>query len=91
MDHKTILLILFGLVLLIFLCSLIKNRPEHLILLGVRSLLSYILIQFINFVCNTAHLPVLVLANPITLTAGGLLGFPGILLLYAARLYFFTL
>lgn len=87
MTHKTILLAVFCFVLLIIFLSIIKNRPDYLVLIGIRGLLSYLLIQFIQFLCIHAQLPLLILANPISVAAGGLLGFPGIFLLYTLRLY----
>ncbi len=87
MNHKTILLSVFCLVLLVTFFHIIKNRPDYLVIVGIRGLFSYLLIQFIQLLCTRAHLPALILANPVTLSAGGLLGFPGILLLYALRLY----
>lgn len=87
MSHKTILLAVFCLVVLTLFFYIIKNKPDYLVLLGIRSLLSYVLIQFVNYLCTAAHLSVLILANPITVFLGGLLGFPGILLLYLTSLY----
>ena len=87
MSHKTILLAVFCLVVLTLFFYIIKNKPDYLVLLGIRSLLSYVLIQFVNYLCTAAHLSVLILANPITVFLGGLLGFPGILLLYITSLY----
>jgi len=91
MDHKTIFLALFLILFLASFLYIIKNRPDYLVILGIRGLLSSFLIQFINYLCTFLHLPVLVFANPVTLCAGGLLGFPGILLLYAVRLYLSSL
>lgn len=87
MNHKTLLLAVFFLVFLITLLHIIKNRPDYLVLVGIRGLLSYFMIQLIQFLCIRAHLPALILANPVTLATGGFLGFPGIFLLYALRLY----
>lgn len=87
MSHQAILLAIFLFVCLLLLFYIIKNRPDYLVLVGIRGLLSYILIQFIRVLCVSAQTPVLLFANPLTLSAGGLLGFPGILLLYAVKLY----
>ena len=87
MSHKTILLAVFCFIFLTLFFYIIKNKPDYLVLLGIRSLLSYVLIQFVNYLCTAAHLSVLILANPITVFLGGLLGFPGILLLYITSLY----
>lgn len=88
MSHKTILLIILSAASLISLCYIIKNKPDYLVLLGIRGLLSFLIIQFINYLCSAAQLSAVVLANPITLSVGGILGFPGILLLYLTKIYF---
>jgi len=88
MNHKSILLAFFCFVIFALFIYIIKNKPDYLVLLGIRSLFSYVLIQLINYLCTAAQLSVLLLANPLTLFLGGLLGFPGILLLYFTSLYF---
>lgn len=88
MNHQTILIAIFSISFLALLFYTIKNKPAYLVIIGIRSLFSYVLIQFINYVCAAAQLSVPILANPVTIVTGGLLGFPGILLLYVIQLYF---
>ena len=90
MNHQTILFSIFFATLLILFFYILKNRPDYLVLIGIRGLLSYFFIQFVRILCTWTQLPVLLFANPVTLSAGGLLGFPGILLLYAVRLYLYS-
>ena len=59
MSHKTILLAVFCFVFLTLFFYIIKNKPDYLVLLGIRSLFSYVLIQFVNYLCTVAHLSVL--------------------------------
>lgn len=88
MNQKTVFLILLALVLFCIFISIIKNKPDYLVLLGIRGLLSYILIQFLKFLCSAAHTSVLLTGNPITICVGAILGFPGILLLSLLRICF---
>ena len=90
MRHETIFIVLSCLVLFFLFFHIIKNRPDYLVLLGIRGLLSYIMIQFVNFACQTASLPIFISTNLLCLSAGSVLGFPGIRLLYAVRFYFYS-
>ena len=87
MDHKTILLIIFAAALLFAACQIIKNKPQYLVLLGIRGLLTHFFIQFLNYICTAASLSVLVLPNVFSILVGAFLGFPGILLLYLSKIY----
>lgn len=87
MSQTTIFLILLIVIAFFSLFYIIKNKPDYLVLLGIRGLISYFLIQFVNYLCAAAKLSVIILANPVTLFVGAVLGFPGVLLLYLAKLY----
>ncbi len=87
MSHQIILLTILSSAFLLAAIKLIKNRPQYLILLGIRGLLSCFFIQFINYVCSNANLSVLIAPNPLTIGVGSFLGFPGVLLLYLSSLY----
>ena len=87
MSHKIIILGIVGAALLFTLFYLIKNKPQYLVLLGIRGLLSLLFIQFINYLSGLAHLPSLIQANVLSTVCGSFLGIPGIVLLYAAKIY----
>lgn len=87
MSHKTILaLILIASITYSFL-KIIKNKPEYLLLLGIRGLFSMFFIHFINYLCTANHFITVVAANPLSIGIGALLGLPGLILLYASGIY----
>ena len=87
MTHKIIILCNVGAALLFTLFHLIKNKPQYLVLLGIRGLFSFVFIQFINYLSGLAQLPSIIQANILSTVWGSFLGIPGIILLYAAKLY----
>ncbi len=87
MNHKHIIIFFISIALIFCLIHLIKNRPQYLLLLGIRGLLCTCLIRFVNYLCTLSGLSLFILANPISIFTGALLGFPGILLLYLSKLY----
>lgn len=87
MTHQTILLVILTAALFFTFCQIIQNKPQYLVLLGIRGLFAHVFIQLIHGICQAANLSVLLLPNVLTLSVGALLGFPGILLLYFFRLY----
>lgn len=87
MSHKAILaLILIAVVTCIFVTT-IKNKPEYLLLLGIRGLFSIFFIHFINYLCTANHFITVIAANPLSIGIGALLGLPGLILLYASGIY----
>lgn len=88
MSHAALILFIVAAALVLTLASLIKNRPQYLVLLGIRGLFSFFFFRILNKICLAAGLPSMIAANPISLAVGSLLGFPGILLLYLSKLYF---
>ena len=87
MTHKIIILCIVGAALLFTLFHLIKNKPQYLVLLGIRGLFYFFFIQFINYLSGLAQLPSIIQANILSTVWGSFLGIPGIILLYAAKLY----
>lgn len=87
MKHQIIILCIIGAALLFTLFQLIKNKPQYLVLLGIRGLFSMFFIQFINYLSDLARLPSIIQPNVFSTACGSLLGIPGIILLYAAKIY----
>ncbi len=87
MTHETIILFIVFSAFLFTIAGLIKNRPQYLVLLGIRGLFSFLFFRIINKICFAAGLPSIIAANPLSIAAGSVLGFPGILLLYLSKLY----
>lgn len=87
MGHKIILALIFLGFFTFCLFKVIKNKPEYLLLLGIRGLFSLLFIQFINYLCSLNQISSVVAANPVSLATGAFLGIPGIVLLYASKIY----
>lgn len=87
MSHKIIFLLLFSIALIISFSKLIKNKPEYLVLLGIRGLFSLFFIHFINYLCAAQNFVTVIAANPFSLITGAFLGLPGLILLYALGIY----
>lgn len=87
MTHKIILFTIVAAAFFFALCQIIKNKPQYLVLLGIRGLFAHFFIQLINNICAAADLSLLILPNILSLSVGAVLGFPGILLLYLSKLY----
>lgn len=87
MTHKIIIFAIVALFLLAALFQLIKNKPQYLVLLGIRGFFSVILIHVINYLCEISKLSTLIQVNPLTVAGGAFLGMPGILLLYVSKIY----
>lgn len=87
MAQKTIFLVIFFLFSLISFSKLIKNKPEYLVLLGIRGLFSLFFIHFINYLCAAQNFVTVIAANPFSLITGAFLGLPGLILLYALGIY----
>lgn len=87
MEHQMIILSIVFACLFFALIYIIKNKPQYLVLLGIRGFLSMFFIQFINYLCETANLATIIQVNPLSLLSGAFLGIPGILLMYISKIY----
>lgn len=87
MNHQIIILCIVGIALFLTLFQLIKNKPQYLVLLGIRGLFTMLFIQFVNYLCSVISLPSIIQTNPLSIASGSILGIPGIILLYAAKIY----
>ena len=87
MSHKTILALIFIAAITYTFFKIIKNKPEYLLLLGIRGLFSIFFIHFINYLCTANQFITVIAANPLSVGIGALLGLPGLILLYASGIY----
>jgi inhibitor of the pro-sigma K processing machinery len=87
MSHKAILLLIFFCTLTFATVKIIKNKPGYLLLLGIRGLFTLFFLHFVNYLCATANLAIVIAANPVSVATGAFLGLPGIILLYASGIY----
>lgn len=88
MSHKAILALIFITAISYTFLKVIKNKPEYLLLLGIRGLFSMFFIHFINYLCTVNHFMTIIRANPVSIGIGAFLGLPGLILLYASGIYF---
>lgn len=81
-----IIVMVCGIVLLI---GFLKRKSALLINLILRTVTGLISIYFINEFLKWQNIQVMVGINPITALTSGMLGFPGVLLLYGIQFYKF--
>ena len=82
--------IIIGIVtILVILISLLKYKAKLLLCVLVRMILGGISIYFINLALGQNGISTIIAINPLTILTSGLLGFPGVFLLFAV--YFLSL
>lgn len=81
--------ILFAAAILLMIGYLYKTHRKWLITVGIRVIAGSALILLLNWVLPLTGLSLSIGVNPISVTCCGLLGIPGLLLLYGT-VYFFT-
>ncbi|MDD3205122.1 MAG: pro-sigmaK processing inhibitor BofA family protein [Lachnospiraceae bacterium] len=80
-----------GFLLIVVVCAIVlligamKKKSELLINFILRTVLGLISIYFINEILKWQSIDVLVGMNPITALTTGMLGFPGVILLYGIQ------
>ena len=91
MDYK--LEDMAGFIVIIAVCAVVlligflKKRSDLLVNFILRTVLGMIGIYFINEFLKWQNIQVMVGINPITALTSGILGFPGLLLLYGIQFY----
>ena len=79
--------IIIGIVtILVILISLLKYKAKLLLRVLVRMILGGISIYFINLILGQNGISTIIAINPLTILTSGLLGFPGVFLLFAVYL-----
>ena len=82
--------IIIGIVtILVILISLLKYKARLLLRVLVRMILGGISIYLINLILGQNGISTIIAINPLTILTSGLLGFPGVFLLFAV--YFLSL
>lgn len=89
MTQNQIILLFSIVALLAYLISCIKKRPAILLAFLGRGAAGLSFIYFFNMFCTTRDIITCVGINPITVTVSGILGIPGVLLIYAINLFRF--
>lgn len=72
---------------IVLVMGVLKNHMETIINFALRGILGMMMIYFINYFLSSRMPGMEMGYNLVTFAASGVLGFPGILLLYAINLY----
>lgn len=87
MEQYTDLIILFSGITIVFLIALFSKKSHIFIAFLLRGILCALIIYFANIGFKEADISVSVGFNSVTLLTSGILGFPGLLLLYGIKIY----
>ncbi len=87
MGQYTDLIILFSGITIVFFLALILKKSTIFIHFLVRGILCTLIIYFANMGFASANMSVSLGYNSATLLTSGILGFPGVLLLFGIKLY----
>lgn len=87
MDNNMGVFFIIGILVLVLLIGAMKNRGEWIINFLLRGVLGMMSIYFVNLLF-AASMPGMKLGyNPITFLTSGILGFPGVAMLYGINFY----
>lgn len=87
MDWEMRMLLIVLSCISVLLIGAIRKKTEWLLNMVMRSILGTIAIYFVNLVLSGFGISVGVGINAVTVLTSGILGFPGILALYAIGIY----
>lgn len=87
MEHPENLLWIIGAAVLLFAISFLGKKAEWFLNLVLRSVFGVIFMYFLNWGIETLGFTVAVGINAATVLTVGILGFPGILVLYGLAVY----
>lgn len=87
MEHPENLLWMIGAAVLLFAISFLGKKAEWFLNLVLRSVFGVIFMYFLNWGIETLGFTVAVGINAATALTVGILGFPGILVLYGLAVY----
>lgn len=87
MAQYTDLIILFAGITLVFFTALFSKKSTIFITFILRILICSLIIYFANMGLQKTDIPAVVHINSISLLTSGILGFPGLLLLYGIKIY----
>ena len=87
MEHPENLLWLAGVAAVLLLISFLGRKAEWLINFALRGIMGTIAIYFINMGVTFLGFPAIVGINAVSVLATGILGIPGIMMLYGLSIY----
>lgn len=88
-DKFISFIIMLGALAAVLLIGALKKRAEWLLTFLFRSVVGCVFIYFANLLLASYNMQIAIGLNPVTVLTCGILGFPGVLLLYAINLMHF--
>ncbi len=79
--------LIVGILVLVLLIGAMKSRAEWIINFVLRGVMGMMIIYFVNFIFADSMPEMRIGYNSITFLAGGLLGIPGVAMLYGINFY----
>lgn len=87
MDIYTGVFLIVGILVVVLMIGAVKNRAEWIINFMLRGVMGMMSIYFLNLFLADVSPGIRVGYNPITFVASGILGLPGVAMLYGINFY----
>lgn len=87
MDTYTGVFLIVGILVVVLMIGFVKNRAEWIINFVLRGVLGMMSIYFLNLLLADILPGIRIGYNPVTFFTTGILGFPGIAMLYGINFY----
>ena len=78
-------MIILAALLAVLLIGALRRKAEHLLTFLFRLVTGTVMIYFINLAVASYNMEIAIGINPVTVLTSGILGFPGVLLLYGSK------
>ncbi len=88
MEQKTILLIIIIVCILFIGICIVKGRIDRIVDFALRAIIGVAAIYLLNFLLGLIDSNVVVGVNGVTVLVNGILGLPGLIMLYGLALYY---
>lgn len=85
-EHFVSFLIILAALSAVLLIGALRRRAEHLLTFLFRLVTGTMMIYFVNLAVASYNMQFAIGINPLTVLTSGILGFPGVLLLYGINL-----
>ncbi len=79
-------MIILAALLAVLLIGALRRKAEHLLTFLFRLVTGTVMIYFINLAVASYNMEIAIGINPVTVLTSGILGFPGVLLLYGINI-----
>lgn len=87
MENQMGIILIVGSLVIVLLIGLVKSRAEFIINFVLRGVTGMLIIYFVNFLLAEKIPSLCIGYNLVTFLASGVLGLPGVALLYGVNLY----